>query len=147
MNDRRTADFRFEAGPAKDLLPPNFTEILSGILALAGRQGESIAIPIVHSTLYGMKPHEPVLSGLHFSLTGDVCYSSNIDRAIKNLIVWGAIRIVDESTVAIERIHPFRKHLSRFLSNSQFQAVHSTSLRYHERLKRKAKTVLATAGQ
>ena len=115
---------------------PNFTEVISGILTLAANEGELIPIAKIYTILYEMKPHEMILSGLRFSLTGDVCFSRNVHQAINNLIDCGFLKIVNESTVAVERIQPFRTYLSGFLSNSQLQAIHSTSLRYYDRLHR-----------
>lgn len=117
-----------------DSTPANITDVLSGILTLAANEGEQVPIAKIHSVLYEMKPHEIILAGLKFSLKGDVCYSKNIHRAIDNLVVWGFLKIVDGSTVSVERIHPFRTYLSGFLSNSQLQAIHSASLRYYDRL-------------
>jgi hypothetical protein len=115
---------------------PDFTEIISGILTLAAGEEELLPIQKIHSILHEMKPHESILAGLHFSVTGDVCYSRVIDQAVKNLIDWGFLRIVDGETVAVERVQLFRAYLSGFLSGSQLQAIHSTSLRYYDRLHR-----------
>lgn len=110
-------------------------EIVSGILALAAREEERIPVARIHSTLFEMKPGEPVLSGLHFSVTGAVFYSRSVDQAVRNLIDWGALKVVDPATVAVGRIRLFRTHLSRFLTSAQFQAVQSASLRYYDRLR------------
>jgi len=115
---------------------PNFTEVISGILTLAASEGELVPVAKIYSILYEMKPHEMILSGLRYSLTGDVYFSRNVHRAISYLIDCGFLKIVDESTVAVERIKPFRTYLSGFLTNSQLQAIHSTSLRYYDRLHR-----------
>lgn len=115
---------------------PEVSDIVSGVLALAAREAERIPVARIHSTLFEMKAGEPVLSGLHFSLTGAVFYSRSVDQAIRNLIDWGVLRLVDPATVAVERIRLFRAHMSRALTMSQFQAVRSTSLRYYDRLRR-----------
>lgn len=127
---------RIKAGGSTGFVPPNFKEIISGILTLAAREGESVPITKIHSILYEMNSHEPILSGLRFSLTGDVCYSRDIDRAIKNLVDWGSLKIVGESALMLEGIHAFRTHLSRSFTRSQLQAIHSASLRYCDRLRR-----------
>lgn len=117
------------------LLSPDVSDIVSGVLALAGREEERIPVAKIHAILFEMKSCEPVLSGLRFSLTGAVFYSRSIDRAIRNLIDWGALNLVDPATVAVGRIRLFRTHISRFLTNSQLQAVRTASLRYYERLR------------
>lgn len=125
-----------KAANSTGFVPPNFMEILSGILTLAAREGECVPVAKIHSILYEMYSHEPILSGLRFSLTGDVCYSRDIDQAIKNLINWRSLKIVDESALVLRGIHSFRNHLSRFFTKSQFQAIHSASLRFCDRLHR-----------
>ncbi len=115
---------------------PELFDVVSGVLALAAREKERIPVARIHSTLFEMKAREPVLSGLHFSLTGAVYYSRSIDQAIRNLIDWGVLKLVDPSTVAGERIRLFRAHMSRALTTSQFQAVRSASLRCYDRLRR-----------
>ena len=111
-------------------------EIISGILTLAAREGECVPVAKIHSILYEMNTHEPILMGLRFSLTGDVCYSRDIDQAIKNLIDWKSLEIVDKSARMLRGIHSFRTHLSRSFTKSQLQAIHSASLRYCDRLRR-----------
>jgi hypothetical protein len=111
-------------------------EIISGILTLAAREGECVPVAKIHSILYEMIPHEPILTGLRFSLTGDVCYSRDIDQAIKNLVDWGSLEIVDGSALMLEGIHSFRTHLSKSFTKSQFQVIYSASLRYCDRVRR-----------
>jgi hypothetical protein len=93
----------------------------------------------VHSIIHAMKYHESILSGLRFSLTGAVCYSRDIDQAINHLADAGFLEIVD-GTAFVKRHSPgFGEYLSRFLTNSQIDAVHSASLRFHERVRRDVK--------
>ena len=119
-----------------DFVPPNFKDILSGIIILAAREGECIPVVKIHSIFYEMKAHEPILSKLRFSLTGEVCYSRNIDHAIRNLVDWGSLRVVEESAVVSEGIHAFRSFLSRSFTNPQIQAIYSISLRFYDRMHR-----------
>jgi hypothetical protein len=122
-----------------DIVPPNFKDILSGILTLAAREEECVPVEKIHSIFYEMEIHEPILSGLRFSLTGDVCYSRSIEQAIRNLIDWGSLKVVDESTVVIKGTPLFRSYISRSFTKDQFQAIHSASLRYYDRLHRDVK--------
>jgi hypothetical protein len=119
-----------------DLVPPNFKDILSGILLLASMEHERIPVAGIHSIFHEMKAHEPILSGLRFSLTGDVCYSRTVDNAIRNLVDRGSLRISGESAVVCGGIHEFRSHLSRSFTNPQIQAIHSASLRSYDRMHR-----------
>lgn len=133
--------------PSMDPVPPNFKDILSGILLLAAKENECLPVRGIHSIFHEMKAHEPILAGLRFSLTGDVCYSRIVDNAIKNLVDWGSLRIVGESAVVCGGIHEFRCHLSRSFTNPQVQAIHSASLRFFDRMHRSGIRGPANAGK
>lgn len=106
---------------------------------LAARGKDPIPLAEVHSIIHAMKSHESIFSGLRFSLTGAVCYSRDIDQAINHLTDSGFLEIVGGSAFVGKHAHEFGKYLSGFLTNSQIQAVHSVSLRFHDRLRRDAK--------
>ena len=118
---------------------PRIKEIISGIILLAARGKDPIPLAKVHSILHAMKSHESIFSGLRFSLTGAVCYSRDIDHAINYLTDGGFLEIAGGSAFVRERAHEFENYLSGFLTNSQIQAVHSVSLRFHDRLRREVK--------
>ena len=118
---------------------PRIKDIISGMILLAARGGYPMPLTMVHSIIHEMKSHEPILSGLRFSLTGAVCYSRDIDQAIHHLSEGGFLEIVDGSACVGERAHEFGRYLSGFLTNSQIQAVHSASLRFHQRARRGVK--------
>lgn len=115
---------------------PRIKDIISGIILLAARGKESMPLAKIHSIIHAMKSHESILSGLRFSLTGAVCYSRDIDQAINYLTDGGFLEIVDGSAFVGEHAPEFGNYLSGFLTNSQIQAVHSASLRFHERVRR-----------
>jgi hypothetical protein len=125
-------------GPG-DHRPAQTKEIVSGILALAARKGERISLAMIHSTVHAMKPHEPILSGLRFSLTGDVCYSRDIDQAINSLIDSGFLKIDGRFAVVTGRASQFWRYMAGILTNSRIQVIHSVSLRFHDRLRRDAR--------
>jgi hypothetical protein len=114
---------------------PRISEIISGIILLAANRKDPIPVAKVHCILHAMKSHESILSGLQFSLTGAVCYSRDIDQAFNHLISGGFLKIVKGSAFTGKRAHEFGKYLSAFLTNSQIQAVHCASLRFHERVR------------
>lgn len=115
---------------------PRIREIISGIILLAARADDPIPLAKVHSILHAMKSHESIFSGLSFSLTGAVCYSRDIDHAINRLTDGGFLDVAGGSAFAGERAREFVGYLSGFLTDSQVQAVHSVSLRFHDRLRR-----------
>lgn len=131
-----------------DIVPPKFRDILSGILLLAAKVDERIPVSKIHSVFHEMKAHEAILAGLRFSLTGDVCYSRNVDIAIKNLVDWGSLRIAGDSAVVSGGIHEYRGYLSRSFTNPQVQAIHSASLRFYDRMHRGVRGLasIGTAG-
>ena len=135
----RTRRFSEEATGAMVNRPPRIKDIVSGMILLAARDSDPMPLPKVHSILHEMKSHESILSGLRFSLTGAVCYSRDVDQAITQLTEGGFLEIVDGSAVVGARAHEFGDYLSGFLTNSQIQAVHSASLRFHERVRRDVK--------
>ena len=118
---------------------PRIKEIISGIILLGARGKDPIPLAEVHSIIHAMKSHESIFSGLRFSLTGAVCYSRDIDQAIHHLTAGGFLKIIGGSAFVGENAHDFGKYLSGFLTNSQIQAVHSVSLRFHDRLRREVK--------
>jgi len=115
---------------------PRIKDIISGIILLAAGGKESMPLEKVHSIIHAMKSHEPILSGLRFSVTGAVCYSRDIDQTINFLTDGGFLQIVDGTAFMGERAPEFKDYLTRFLTNSQIQAVHSASLRFHDRVRR-----------
>ena len=135
----RTRRFSEEATGAMVNRPPRIKDIVSGMILLAARDSDPMPLPKVHSILHEMKSYESILSGLRFSLTGAVCYSRDVDQAITQLTEGGFLEIVDGSAVVGARAHEFGDYLSGFLTNSQIQAVHSASLRFHERVRRDVK--------
>jgi hypothetical protein len=127
--------------------PPNFEDILSGILLLAAKEDERLPVFGIHTIFHEMKAHEPILSGLRFSLTGDVCFSRTVDHAIRNLVDRGSLRMVGESAIVCGGINEFRSHLSRSFTNPQIQAIHSASLRFYDRMRRRGVRDLANTGK
>ena len=137
--ETRTRGFPEETPGAMANRPPRIKDIISGMILLAARGRDPMPLAKLHSIIHEMKSHESILSGLRFSLTGAVCYSRDIDQAINLLTEGGFLEIVDGSAFVGEHAHEFGDYLSGFLTNSQIQAVHSASLRFHERVRRDAK--------
>lgn len=122
-------------GPVEDR-PPQVREVVSGILALAAREGERVPLVKIHSIVHAMKSQEPILAGLRFSLTGDVCYSRDIDQAINSLVDGGFLDIDGRSAIVTGRTRQFWRYLAGFLTNSRIRVIHSASLRFYDRLRR-----------
>lgn len=128
-----------DPGEAGKTRQPRIREIVSGILLLGAGGGETAFSPSrVHEFLYAMKPHESILSGLRFTLTGDVCFSRDVDQAIRDLVDAGFVRDGVRSVIVPGSAVRFWKYLEGFLSSSQIQSIHSVSLRFHDRMRRYA---------
>ena len=117
-----------------DFMAPSFTDIVSGILSLESRDEGAIPVARIHSILHAIKPHEPILSTLQFSIVGDVCYSRKVDWAIGVLVDRGVLKMVGGDAVSVERPPRVRTRFLTALSYSQFHAVRSASRRFYERL-------------
>lgn len=122
--DRRPSDI-FLQDPRK---------IVEGILTLAAAEHACLPVARIHSTLHEMKSREPLLAGLYFSLIGDVCYSEDVDKAIKDLAAWGSLKFVKKSAVVVAGFRRFRRHLSNLLTKQQFQAVRAASMCFYDRV-------------
>ena len=113
-------------------------EIVEGILTLAAVEKACLPLARIHSILHEMKSSEPILAELYFSLTGDICYSDDVDKAIQDLVAWGSLEIVDRSAVIVEGFHRFRKHLLNTLTKRQSQVIHAASRCFFDRANRTA---------
>ncbi len=76
-----------------DPVSHDMRDVVSAILALAGaRIIGGIPRWAIHAIFWRMRREEAVLSGLRFTITGDVCYSKDIDAAIDYLLARGILR-------------------------------------------------------
>lgn len=115
--------------------PQNLTEVISGILTLgAAKRTKRIPLREIYSILHEMRATEPLLSGIRFSITGSVCYSRQIDNAIRTLVDRGTLKMENDSTVVVAPTHMFRTRLLEILTYSQFHSLLSASRHFHERL-------------
>lgn len=117
-----------------DFVVPSVTDLLSGILALSSDNEAPISIRRIHSIICEMKPHESIFKAIHFSITGDVCYSRKLDGAIKVLVDRGLLQMVDQSSVVVVRTPKIRTRFLSTLTYTQFHALQSASRRFYERL-------------
>lgn len=113
---------------------PNVTDVVSAILVLAGsRIPEGIPRWAIHSILWKMRREEPILSGLHFSITGDVCYSREIDMAINNLLVRGALRTTKDGTILPNDTPKLRSLNLARRTRSNFHELLTASRNFYQR--------------
>jgi hypothetical protein len=84
------------------ILPTDLSSVISGILTLGANGGEELFLPKIHAVLCQMKPHDRMLSGLWFSITGSVCYSRDIENVIRDLASQGVLKIEGGSTAVVK---------------------------------------------
>ncbi len=107
----------------------DMTDVVSAILMLGGaRITDGIPRWLVHAILWRMQREEPLLSRLRFSITGDVCYSRDIDAAIDNLLTRGRLQTASDGAIRLGGIPTLRSlghatrvrpHLHELLSASR----------------------------
>ncbi len=103
-----------------DAVSPSLADVVSAILVLAGtRITGGIPRWVIHSIMWHMKREEPLLSRLRFSITGDVCFSGDIETAINNLLARGTLRTAKDGTILPSEMtaHRVLNHARRSRSN------------------------------
>jgi hypothetical protein len=68
------------------------SSIISGIIALGANGGEELFLPKIHSVLCQMKPHNRVLAGIWFSITGNI--GNSWQPPGSSTRAWGGLRSV-----------------------------------------------------
>ncbi len=114
---------------SRDRDPRDMRDVVSAILVLAGtRITKGIPRWAIHSILWKMRREEPLLSPLRFSITGDVCFSKDIDAAINTLLVRGTLRTASDGTIrpndipilsSLSHLRPGRSNLNELLAASR----------------------------
>jgi hypothetical protein len=115
-------------------VPLDITEIVSSIIRLGGTRSESIPRSAIYLILWKLQPEVPLLSSVKFSITGDVCFSRDIERAINNLIVRGTLLLRNDSTVLVNDVPTLQalNHESR--TRSHFQDLFAASRKFYKAL-------------
>lgn len=116
------------------ILPADLQSVISGILTLAANGGEELFLPEIHAVLCKMKPHNRMLSGLWFSITGSVCYSRDIENVIRDLAAQGVLKIEDGSTAVVKNAAFLRVRLRKVLPVRQYRRLLAASRRFYARL-------------
>jgi len=110
------------------------SEIVSGILVLAARGGEQIPIPKIHSVLCAMRSDEKILAGLFFSITGAICFSRQIEIALKELAAQGVLHLEEGSIAVVKNAKGMRARLGRMFPGAQYNRIRRASCRFYRSL-------------
>jgi len=114
----------------------NLYSVISGILTLGANGGEQLFLPKIHSVLCQMKPHNRMLAGLWFSITGSICYSRDIENVIRDLASQGVLKIEDGSVAVVKNAAILRERLRRMLPVRQYRKLLGISRKFYARLGR-----------
>lgn len=117
------------------IFPDDLSSIISGILALGAQGGEQIFLPKIHAVLCKMKPHNKLLAGLWFSITGSVCFSRDIENVVRDLVSQGCLKPVDGSTVVVKDVMSLRNRLRATLPVRQYRKILSVSRSFYRNLR------------
>ena len=110
--------------------------VISGILTLGANGGEQLFLPEIHSVLCQMKPHNRILAGLWFSITGSVCYSRDIENVIRDLASLGVLKMEGGSVAVVKNAASLRNQLRGMLPARQYRKLLATSRKFYARLRR-----------
>ena len=116
---------------------PEMTDIIAGIIGLACRGGEQLRIPQVYSTFCELKGKRQILlAGLHFSITGSVCYSRMIEESLRLLVARGVLHEKDRETVVVAKRAPdeVRRHFLRAFPERLQRRIFSVSRAFYRRM-------------
>lgn len=118
------------------IVPADLSSVISGILTLGANGGEELFLPKIHSVLCQMKPHNRMLAGIWFSITGSVCYSRDIENVIRDLASQGVLKIENGSVAVVKNAGFLRNRLRGILPTRQYRKLMATSRRFYARLGR-----------
>ena len=118
------------------IAPADLSSVLSGILTLGANGGEELFLPKIHHVLCQMKPHNRLLEGLWFSITGSVCYSRDVENVIRDLASQGVLKIEDGSVAVVKNAASLRGRLRGMLPVKQYRKLLSVSRTFYARLRK-----------
>jgi len=116
------------------VLGADLSNILSGIIALGAQGGEQLFLPKIHAVLCEMKGHNKMLAGLWFSITGSVCYSRDIENAVRELACQGVLTIEKGSVAVVRDVLTLKKRLRKMLPGRQYRKILAASRKFYKRL-------------
>jgi len=112
---------------------PEVNDILMAVFGLACRGGEELRVPRIYSALCELKGRDMLLSGLYFSITGEVCYSRQIEESLRSLIARGVLIRKGQGTlvVRVDTAEEIRAQLKKKLPSTVYRALKTASKRFY----------------
>jgi site-specific recombinase XerC len=121
---------------------PQIDDVLTAVIILACRGGEQLRMPRVYSVLSDLKAREVLLSGLHFSITGAVCYSRQVEEILRSLVAKGMLVTKERDMLVVrdQAAEEVRTGLRKRLPSTTYRALQTASKRFYRVMfKRKAR--------
>ena len=115
------------------IILPDLSSVISGIVTLGANVDDQLFLPKIHTVLYQMKQHNRMLAGLWFSITGSVCYSREIENALRDLASQGVVKI-EAGTVVVKNKGLLRARLRRMLPVRQYRRLLKASRKFYAHL-------------
>jgi hypothetical protein len=121
---------------------PEIGDVVTAVIGIACRGGEHLRIPKVYSALRELKGGNAILSGLYFSITGAVCYSRQVDAALRSLVARGMLVLTERDTVIVrgEAAREIRARLRKSLPSSVYRSLRTASRRFYGKMTRIAES-------
>lgn len=118
---------------------PEIGDIVTAVIGLACRGGEQLRIPRVYSVLSELRGRDILLSGLNFSITGAVCYSRQVDEALRSLVAKGILVLKERDTLVVrgDAAAEIRARLRKRLPSPAYRSLRAVSKRFYGRMFRK----------
>ncbi|MGE5190021.1 MAG: hypothetical protein ACM3NF_08200 [Gemmatimonadota bacterium] len=115
---------------------PEIGDIIAAVIALACRGGDQLRIHRIYASLRELQATDVLLSGLHFSITGAVFYSRQIDETLRSLVAKGMLVPAERDVVMVrdEAARMVRARLRRKLPSAVFRSLQDTSRRFREKI-------------
>ena len=115
---------------------PEIGDIITAVISLACRGGEQLYVPRVYAALNELKGRDILLSGLYFSITGAVCYSPQIDDALRVLVARGVLVLTGRDTLVVRdsAVEEIRGRLRKKLPSAAYRSLQTASSWFYRRI-------------
>ncbi|HEX9191955.1 MAG TPA: hypothetical protein VF847_07655 [Candidatus Deferrimicrobiaceae bacterium] len=115
---------------------PEIGDIIAAVIGLACRGGEQLRVPKVYSVLRELKERDALLSGLYFSITGAVCYSRQVDEALRSLVAKGMLILKERDTLVVrdDAAEAIRARLRDRLPSPAYRSLWTASKRFYGKM-------------
>ncbi len=113
---------------------PYLDIVISGIVVLAAAN-DRLPVSKIHETFYAVRPHEGMLAGLRFSITGAVCYSTQVDLVLRQLDTRGIIRLGNGCATVVGKPDAWLNSVAGIVPEPQLREIRSASDLFHRKLR------------